>query len=114
MYFRPHGLASLVHLSRSMATNSATRKALATENEIAGIVKSGWTVLSTPRPPSTTAVDSDLPQPIHEQRPPQDLGTNFEQRFHRDFKFNNFEQAWGFMTRVAFVAEKLSVRMVSM
>ena len=32
-----------------------------------------------------------------------------QQLLHRDFKFKDFGQAWGFMSRVALAAEKLNV-----
>ena len=29
-------------------------------------------------------------------------------KFHREFRFNDFVEAWGFMSRVALVAEKMN------
>jgi len=37
----------------------------------------------------------------------KNLWTETEHGLHRDLTFTNFEQAFGFMTRVALVAEKL-------
>lgn len=35
------------------------------------------------------------------------------QRLSQDFRFKDFSQAWGFMSRVALAAEKLNVRLGS-
>ncbi|GAA5992329.1 hypothetical protein JCM10908_000430 [Rhodotorula pacifica] len=68
-----------------MATtsNAALRKEFATPESLDSLRQKGWTVTSD------TAQDS-------------------AQKLLRDYKFKNFVEAWGFMSRVAIWAEKLN------
>ncbi|KAL8292194.1 hypothetical protein RQP46_001660 [Phenoliferia psychrophenolica] len=64
-------------------SNAALRKAPAAPADLAQLTQAGWSILSPPTAP-------------------------LQQRLHRDFKFKDFSQAWGFMSRVALAAEKLN------
>jgi len=80
-----------------MASNSAMRKAVPVPEELASVLKSGWELLKTPK-----MVDGVAGGTGEE-----------EQRLRRQFRFSNFSAAWGFMNRVALVAEKLNVSYVT-
>lgn len=73
---------------RNMATtsNAALRKELATPESLQALREKGWSV-------SPEAAEGST------------------QKLLRDYKFKNFVEAWGFMSRVAIWAEKLNVRL---
>lgn len=75
-------------LSRPMATTTAAaqRRQPATPEALDSLTSSGWTIAN-----STAAGQEG-------------------QRLSRDFRFKDFSEAWGFMSRVALAAEKLNVR----
>lgn len=73
-----------------MATtsNAALRKELATPESLQALCEKGWSV-------SPEAAEGAA------------------QKLLRDYKFKNFVEAWGFMSRVAIWAEKLNVRLAT-
>jgi len=76
------------HLARPMASTSAAarRRQPATPEALDSLTSNGWTLAS-----STAEAQEG-------------------QRLSRDFRFKDFGEAWGFMSRVALAAEKLNVR----
>ena len=67
------------------ASNAALRKELATPESLQVLCEKGWSV-------SPEAAEGSA------------------QKLLREYKFKNFVEAWGFMSRVAIWAEKLNVR----
>jgi hypothetical protein len=78
--------------------------------------------------PTTRMASSNAPSVLRKQPPPPDslnslinsgwkLANNTSpegkdaQRLTRDYKFKDFSEAWGFMSRVALASEKLNVRL---
>lgn len=68
----------------STTSNAALRRQLAAPEALDQLRQQGWTVATGP--------------------------AENAQRLTRDYKFENFVEAWGFMSRVAIWAEKLNVR----
>jgi len=82
----------LLHTTRTMSaapTNAALRKIPAQQSSLNSLSSSGW-ILSEP----TTAHGEE----------------EGKRSLLREYKFKDFGQAWGFMSRVALQAEKLNVR----
>jgi pterin-4a-carbinolamine dehydratase len=67
------------------ATNATARKTPASSEDVATLVRLGWKVDQIPGL------------------------TVSGQKLKRNFQFKTFEQAWGFMNRVALASEKLNV-----
>lgn len=82
---RQHGARVLSSVTQRMSStsNAALRRQLASPESLEGLQQKGWIVASGPGE-----------------------GT---QKLTRDYKFPNFIEAWGFMSRVAIWAEKLNV-----
>ncbi|POY71098.1 putative 4a-hydroxytetrahydrobiopterin dehydratase [Rhodotorula taiwanensis] len=81
---RQHGARVLSSVTQRMSStsNAALRRQLASPESLEGLQQKGWIVASGPGE-----------------------GT---QKLTRDYKFPNFIEAWGFMSRVAIWAEKLN------
>lgn len=68
-------------------SNAALRKESATPESLTRLREQGWSLVPS--------------------RPSDDAAA---QKLVREYKFKNFVEAWGFMSRVALWAEKLNVR----
>lgn len=82
---------------RTMSLQSQ-RKLPPTQQSLDQLASDGWSVIGLTLPdPDLASASSGAPV------------EGKAERLKRDFKFKDFNAAWGFMSRVALVAEKLDV-----
>lgn len=77
----PYGLRRM-----STPSNASLRRQAASTTSLDALTERGWQLSSAASPRTAT------------------------QKLSREFTFKDFSEAWGFMSRVALVAEKLNVR----
>lgn len=102
-------------------SNSIARKSPPTPASLHALRLSGWDLIEIPTvitPVSTPVLPVDatnIPSEILDSKSTtkgETVGAEQVVRLKRSFAFKDFSQAWGFMNRVALVAEKLNVSLI--